>query len=210
LVLRRRLRWRFLFGTAGLPMTVKIEIDPKLIADAKRLYETTDTPTSVIAATLGISRATLNDRMPEWGWTRRRYSKTQAVAAAAPIGDVQPLQQVEPMPAETPLPFAERLQRVIEAQMQVAERTLKVLGPASSAEAERTARILATVSRTVQDITATAKGQLPADDADDDPVPRDIDEFREALARRIEAFVAAERASTDGKVSDDPTQGALE
>lgn len=167
-------------------MTVKIEIAPELIAEAKTLYETTDIPTSVIAAKLGISRATLNDRIPQWGWTFRRYAKSAAERASAPPGADDKAQPPDPA---MPLPFAAQLRRVIDAQMQVAERTLRVLGPASAAEAERTARILATVSRTVQDITATAKGHMPADDADDDAVPRDIDEFRNELARRIRGLV---------------------
>lgn len=191
-------------------MTAKIEIDPKLIAEARTLYETTDTPTSVIAAMLGISRGTLNDRIPEWGWTYRRYAKSAAERAAAPPEPPAAAPARECVTLEPPLPLVERLQRVIDAQMQVAERTLKVLGPASSAEAERTARILASVSRTVQDIVAATKGQRPADDADDDPVPRDIDEFREALARRIEAFVAAERAAADRAVPRRQPDDALE
>jgi hypothetical protein len=92
---------------------------------------------------------------------------------------------------EPPLPFPERLRRVIDAQMQVAERMLKVLGPASSAEAERTSRILALVSRTVQEIKATAEGRMPANEADKDAVPRDIDAFRAELARRINALIDA-------------------
>ncbi len=53
--------------------------------------------------------------------------------------------------------------------------------------------------RTVQEIKATAEGRIPANEADDDPVPVDIDEFRLALAGRIEAFVASERTAADGK-----------
>lgn len=178
-------------------MTVKIEIAPEMIAEAKTLYETTDIPTSVIAAKLGISRATLNDRIPQWGWTFRRYAKSAAERASTPAEQEESAQPAEPVTPESSLPFATQLRRVIEAQMQVAERTLRVLGPASAAEAERTARILATVSRTVQDITATAKGHVPADDADDDAVPRDIDEFRNELARRIRGLVEeAERRRT--------------
>ena len=81
-------------------------------------------------------------------------------------------------PAEV-LPFAQRLQRVLDGELAVIERTLKVLGPANNAEAERTARILAAISRTVQEIQATAEGQMSSDEADDDAVPGDIDEFRE-------------------------------
>jgi hypothetical protein len=116
-----------------------------------------------------------------------------APSPAAPVeiasGDALPAE-------ESPMPFAERLQRVVNAQMEVIERTLSVLGPASDAEAERTARILATLSRTVQEIVATAEGDTDPDAADDDAEPRNIDEFRNELARRIRAFVEAEGGDT--------------
>jgi hypothetical protein len=156
-------------------MTVKIEIAPRLIADGKRLYETADTPTRVIAAMMGIAPRTLSDRIAEWGWQRRHYSRAQDSAPPAVAGEPAPAPPpVEPWPQTPPLPFAERLDRVIDGEMAVIERTLKVLGPASSAEAERTTRTLATISRTVQEIVATAQGRMAADDADDDPVPSDI------------------------------------
>jgi hypothetical protein len=49
----------------------KIEIDPKLIAEWRRLYEHTLTRVHVIAKTTGIHRDTLNNRINEWGWKRR-------------------------------------------------------------------------------------------------------------------------------------------
>jgi hypothetical protein len=173
----------------------RIAVAAELIAEGKQLYEETDTPVRVIAARMGLTRSTLNYRIADWKWVRRRASDADPppapVESPAPVAVAPP--PSEPAAAEPPLPFPERLRRVIDAQMRVAERTLKVLGPASSAEAERTSRILATVSRTVQEITATAQGRMPADDADDDPVPRDIDEFRLELARRIRCFVDARR-----------------
>jgi hypothetical protein len=189
-------------------MTKKIEIAPSVIADGKRLYETTDTPTRVIAATMDISRGCLNDRIAEWGWQRRRHTKALPAPAVTEAAAAQ--QPALPQVLEPPLPFAERLRRVIDAEMQVAERTLRVLGPSSSAEAERTARVLATVCRTVQEIRASAEGRIATNEADNDPVPVDIDEFRIALAGRIEAFVATERTAADGQVSSDAGDTAVE
>jgi hypothetical protein len=142
---------------------------------------------------MGLTRSTLNYRIADWKWVRRRVSDADPppapVEGTAPVAVAPP--PSEPAAAEPALPFPERLRRVIDAQMQVAERTLKVLGPASSAEAERTSRILALVSRTVQEIKATAEGQTSANEANNDSVPRDIDEFRETLALRIRSFVDA-------------------
>ena len=170
----------------------RIAVAPELIAEGKRLYEETDTPVHLIAKHMGMTRSTLHYRITDWKWTRRRTSVAgRAVETPAPVAPPS-----EPPPLEPPLPFAERLARVIDAQMQVAERTLKVLGPASSAEAERTGRILALVARTVQEIKATAEGR--ADETDNDPVPGDIDEFREELARRIRGFIEARAGSPSG------------
>ena len=51
----------------------------------------------------------------------------------------------------------------------------------------------ASISRTVREIAALNQPTevAPADEADDDPVPRDIDEFRYELARRIRGFIEA-------------------
>ena len=107
--------------------------------------------------------------------------------AQVPPAEVPPEEEVLP-------PFAERIKRVLDAELAVIERTLKVLGPASNTEAERTTRILAALSRTVQEIQASAEGQA-GDEADDDTVPSDIDEFRETLARRIRGFIEARTGS---------------
>ncbi len=37
---------------------------------------------------------------------------------------------------------------------------------------------------------------IDEDEADDDPIPRDIDEFRRELARRLERLVGAKRRRT--------------
>ena len=190
----------------------KIEIAPELIAEGRRLYEETDTPIEDIAAHMQITRGTLINRIREWNWTRRRYTAAGLPAAAAPEA-AQPetgCGDDAAAPAEPDLSFAERMQRVVDAQLAVIERTLKVLGPASSAEAERTARILAAISRTVHEIKALAEGRDASHETDNDPVPGDIDEFRIALAERIEAFVARRRAADDGRVPPDGSGAGVE
>ena len=46
--------------------TPKIQIAPELVAEGKRLYETTMTTIADIAALMGISRRTLENRIVEW------------------------------------------------------------------------------------------------------------------------------------------------
>ena len=58
-------------------------------------------------------------------------------------------------------------------------------------EMEQTARALGVLMRTLRELNALAKQQPPADD--DEP-PRDIDELRFELARRIHALVDAAKA----------------
>jgi hypothetical protein len=168
-------------------MPARKKIAPELVAEGKYLYEKTLTPIHDICAKMGVSRSAFYTRVRELHWVWRPYSTAEAasaVSAPAANAPVAAQQADGDSPVDPPLPFTERLRRVIDVQMQVAERTLQVLGPASSAEAERTGRILALVSRTVQEITATAQGRLPADDTDDDSVPVDIDEIRYELARK--------------------------
>ena len=179
-------------------MPARKHVAPELIAEGKYLYENTLMPIHTIGAKMGLSRTAFYLRVKEWGWTPRRYSCGGAgeTQFAAPEAAAEPAAAPDE-PAEV-LPFAQRLQRVLDGELAVIERTLKVMGPASNAEAERTARILAAISRTVQEIQATAEGQTSSDEADDDAVPRDMDEFRCELARRIHGTIEARRTGAGG------------
>ena len=84
---------------------------------------------------------------------------------------------------------AEELEREIDGLLADVKRA-RALGPLSSADAERTARTLERLTDTlfkVQRLRSVEAGAAATDDFDD--IPQDIDEFRHALARRIEAFV---------------------
>jgi hypothetical protein len=85
------------------------------------------------------------------------------------------------------------------AERQVAEIELRVGSPRH--DREKDARMLAVLARAMRELTAvdalnrdleraneSDTKQAPV--VDDDPPPDDIDEFRNELARRIEAFVA--------------------
>jgi len=90
-----------------------------------------------------------------------------------------------------------RLWRAAEAQVRDIEvRLMRTeLEPAAR---ERDARALAVLVKTLRELTAldpqqpNPKTAAPAEgDADDDAIPRDMDEFRRELARRMDAFVDA-------------------
>jgi DNA-binding Lrp family transcriptional regulator len=181
------------------------EIAPDRVAEGRRLYENTLTPVREIATMMGISRNTLDNRIAEWKWQRRYYIRVEATPAPAP--DAVPAASVPALlpaeigaapavPAELSAHFAARLVRIIDGQCDVIDRTLRVLNPADASEAERTTRTLAVISRTVQEIKVTAlSAGPPHDETDDDPVPRDIDEFRNELARRIHTLIDAQQST---------------
>lgn len=88
-----------------------------------------------------------------------------------------------------------------------AARTLTAGQPRKRGETESLARTLANLTQAVQRIERMRRGQFndfplhESSDPDADDIPTDIDEFRHALARRIDAFVAS-RADAAGDDAD--------
>lgn len=69
------------------------------------------------------------------------------------------------------------------------------LPPAQRVETESRARVLASLARTLKEVMRLREQERGAGDdttkaADDDAVPRDLDEFRRELSRRLEGLVA--------------------
>jgi hypothetical protein len=95
-----------------------------------------------------------------------------------------------------------RMWRTAERQVEEIEDRLKAAG-LELAERESNARTLAIVAKTLRELAAVDEAEKPRkgkkqpshDDNDDDPVPRDIDEFRRELARRINALVDSRTGS---------------
>jgi hypothetical protein len=191
----------------------KIEIAPERIAEGKQLYELTETPVPDIAAMMGISPRTLTRRVVEWGWTPRRAPRhvtDRALVAAAPavaVVNAAPGAADDSLaPEARTAANAARIQKIVKRGLDAVERVLDKVGPADEGGAERSARTLAAVARTLQEMAAitTPDEGAPPDEADDDPVPRDIDEFRNELARRIHALIDAQSddESEDGDEAD--------
>jgi len=199
-------------------MAPRKQISPELLAEAKRLYEQTLAPVDDIAAMLGLSRTPFYKRVREGGWRGRRaltgafhFARAlsgEAAMAMTPDPAEQPRAEPElradpPLP-EQPMAIASRMQAVVERQMDAVERVLAKIAPSDQIEAEHSARALASIARTLREIAALTepKQETPSDETDDDPVPRNMDEFRIALAGRIEAFVARERTVPGDEVPD--------
>ena len=189
----------------------KLELAPEQVAEAQRLYENALAPLHDIAAMLGVSRDTLRNRIQDWGWTRRRHSRgTRAIgekmrgatpaAVTAPDASQRVLPPVAP---ERRAALAGCIVDIVEDQMNAVKRVLATVQPKDQVEAEHSTRMIASIGHILRDTVAL----FPSDKttphaADPDDVPRDIDEFRHALARRIEAFVAA-HAGEDEATADD-------
>jgi len=96
----------------------------------------------------------------------------------------------------------DRIERLVEQELAAEEAGRAQFGllPRAPADAERCARTLAILTKTLQALAHMRGGAAEQGfrhDDDDDDMPADIDEFRRDLARRIDAFVAAETHGQD-------------
>ncbi|MCW5691855.1 MAG: hypothetical protein KIT48_05785 [Pseudolabrys sp.] len=198
-------------------MTAKKIIPPDVLAEARRLYEQTNAPVGDVAAMVGLARSNLYDRARELGWRSRRARPTFSFAGAvrealhapaetqdAPAAPLPPVAIDAATVARQRVGLAHRMLVVAERELDGIERIVAVLRLSDPLEAEHGARTLASVSRVLRDISllTNAGNETPSDDDAIDPVPRDVDEFRNELARRIrnlsEERTAHRRGSSGG------------
>jgi hypothetical protein len=111
-------------------------------------------------------------------------------------------QPIDPLPS-----FGEKIERLYRAALEEltaveALRAQLKRRPHKALDGERTARTLSNLTETIKKLERMQCGNLQSGQDNNDDLPRDIDEFRNALARRIEAFV--ESRSDDGDAGDNP------
>jgi hypothetical protein len=86
-----------------------------------------------------------------------------------------------------------RMWRAAERQVEQIEHRLKAAG-LELPERESNTRMLATMAKTLRELAAFDEAQKPrgkeTPDADDNTVPRNVDDLRRELARKLELFVA--------------------
>jgi len=118
-------------------------------------------------------------------------------APLAPMhaGDAMPPPGAD-LPGDPGTPTARRLQNAVAGVLDAIEAIVAKIGAARIGESDRLARALAALTRTLREFN-TLQGQYEELSPDDSPA--DIDEFRLSLARKIDAFVAAQ----GGGIRDD-------
>ena len=194
----------------------KIAIPAEKLAEARFLYEQTMIPIDDIAEVMGISRGTFFNRIRELKWQPRRFipkrdvPRLHGAAGAAPMPTPTPAPagaaESEPAPpSEAAVPealvveyprapaerlaLAERVQNSIERQLTAVESVLAAMGTPQPEQAECHARTLASLARTFREMMRLQVAP-PDEPADDNDVPRDLDELRRELSRKLAALVA--------------------
>ncbi len=182
-------------------------IPPALLRRLRRAYEETDAPVDALAARAGLSRRTFVARARAAGWRMRSEKRTPPHAAAPERGRHKPPSPTAARPAATPaaeeadglamrMQIAARIQRSVERELDAVERALARIAPGNGSGAERTARTLASLARTLREVVAL-DSKSTAETDDDDAGPRNLDEFRRELARRMDAIIAGREAAPD-------------
>ena len=182
----------------------RIQIPPELVAEGKYLFEETNTLRQDIAAMMGISPDTLRRRSIEWGWKERpRLSRVRACGSgggtpgatrqhhAGSVGD--------PAAAARRRAVASRIMAMLEDELARIETTFREAGVSAGGAFDNRIRAILGVTKALREVELMSKPDevIPPNAADND-TPRNIDEFREALARRIKSFVTAQQNADGG------------
>jgi len=188
----------------------RFNFSPEALAHIRYCVEETNEPKRSIALDLGMSTKTLDRLCKREGIRMRRdcalrdlpsdmklqLEAEKAVGAEAEAAADAPLAAI-----------AERLENAVEKELAAVERMRATLRPepSSPADAERTARTLERLTETLSKVRRLRLPEAAGKDAAAAyDMPKDIDEFRHSLARRIEAFV---RSRADTGVSEPGESG---
>jgi hypothetical protein len=92
---------------------------------------------------------------------------------------------------------AESIQRTVQREIAAIGSIVASLGPASAntSQAERAARVLATLTRTLQEVLRLAETDAAPDEQTNDRGPDDPDDFLNDLARRMDEFARTRAGS---------------
>ena len=141
------------------------------------------------------------------------HSANEAIAARSARRTTRPKPRkqtatdiaADPPPGDTPATsMVARVSDAIERELSKIERIVgnpSRLYPAQRIETESRARVLASLARTLKEVMRLREQERGTADnakaADDDSVPRDLDEFRRELSRRLEGLVESAAPVSD-------------
>ncbi len=179
----------------------------EFLAAAKHGYEDTDQPMRALARDLGIGISTLSTLAEKNGWKKRSArlrekpstfgltAEAEALMASLPPqasarrDDVAFAPAVEESPGTSSA--AARLEALVLKEIAAEEAARADLGdlPRLRAEADSCVRRLAILSQTLQTVQRVRESENGGARGYQASSPEDLDARREALARRIEAFM---------------------
>jgi hypothetical protein len=208
-------------GAAKPEDAVKVPVQrtytPELLANGRYRYEQTAEQVATIAADFGIHPGSLRRLGQRLGWVRYDMAPRALPAAARLMAEAARIETLSrPPDGETPAAATEdiagfdvtviaRLERQVMEELATVEAMraqLKGL-PRRPRDAETTARTLTALTDTLQKLQRLrcAVPQTGPNHDDISDMPADLDAFREALAQRIEKFLASR---TDADAFADP------
>jgi len=175
---------------------------PELLAYARHRFEQTDDSVADIGLDLGISDGGV------WLLAKREHWKRYVrPPRGLPPGVKLLMETAQGVDEDGIAPVADtiaRLHRAVLDELAAIETRKQSRRSGSSAHIARTLASLTETLQKLQRLQPDAANSGP-EDAD---MPTDIDEFRNELARRIEAFVAGRTDADDGRGTDAPSVDA--
>lgn len=170
-------------------MSKFIVVPPAKIAQVRKLYEGTNVPVRDLASICGLGVTTFLKRVKLWGWKPRNYRMRDYDAAAQ--GDIDAIREV----AAPAIAMAEnetlidRVRAAVEREVVAIEAVLTRVEGARlrSTDAERAARTLATLVKTLREVAALQRDEKPElENGAEAGEFRDLEEFRAELAERLD------------------------
>jgi hypothetical protein len=172
-----------------------IAVPAEKLAKVRKLYEGTSLPVKDLAAICGLATSTFKRRVKVWGWVPRDQRLKELDAAAKANVDLDALREIA-SPAiavvqnET---LIDRVRSAVEREIIAIEAVLTRVEGARlrSADAERAARTLATLVKTLREVAALQRDEQPETESGDGQEKpndefRDLEEFRAELAERLD------------------------
>ena len=179
------------------------DFTPEALADIRQRYVETDEPQQSIANDYSVHRKTIDQVARRQEWPRRKERRPrdvpedlklakQAVTAVRAVGKEAVAPGSSRMSAAERAALADRLERQVEQQLAELERRQAIVGNevSAQADADRAARIVGRLTETLHKVRHLRSPDMtPADGIPACDIPKDIDEFRHRLARRMRDFV---------------------